>query len=199
LDVTNGDTNQLKSVLARLGEGTNNGEGTYLGVKSYYTQRINPGDNIENVKSFSIEHKFFGVLNNSINFYRGGDETGGNVRIAVHDGREICKFYWEGVEVNGIVRAREVKIETSNWNWPDFVFSSGYQLPSLKSGSNHIKEHKHLPGIPTEAEAKETRVNLGEMQAKLLQKIEELTLYAIQQQETIDVLKERIEKLENGK
>jgi len=54
-----------------------------------------------------------------------------------------------------------------------------------------------LPGLPTEAEVKENGVSLGEMQVKLLQKIEELTLYTIQQQEMIEKLNEKIEQLES--
>jgi len=98
------------------------------------------------------------------------------------------------LDVNGTIRAKEVRVETG---WADFVFADDYNLPTLKEVKLHINENKHLPGIPTESEVHANGVDLGEMQVKLLQKIEELTLYAIQQQETIDKLSSRIEELEN--
>jgi len=101
------------------------------------------------------------------------------------------------LEVNGTIRTKEVIVE--NTNWPDYVFSPDYQLPSLESVSKHIQENKHLPNIPSAAEVAEQGVSLSEISTKLLQKIEELTLYTIQQQEMIDVLKEKIEKLETKK
>jgi len=98
------------------------------------------------------------------------------------------------LDVNGAIRAKEVKVET---NWADFVFKDNYLLKPLQEVNDYIKANKRLPGIPSEQEVKETGVNLGDMQTKLLQKVEELTLYTIQQQEMIDKLNARIEKLEN--
>jgi hypothetical protein len=98
------------------------------------------------------------------------------------------------LDVNGIIRAKEVKIETG---WADFVFNENYNLRPLSEVNDFIRENRHLPEIPSATEIKENEgVNLGEMQVKLLQKIEELTLYAIQQQEMIDKLSARIEQLE---
>jgi len=100
------------------------------------------------------------------------------------------------LDVNGTIRAKEIVVETG---WADFVFSEKYKLPTLEEVKTHIEENKHLPGIPSETEMKEKGgTNLGEMQVLLLQKIEELTLYAIQQQETIDKLNEKIEDLGNN-
>lgn len=89
--------------------------------------------------------------------------------------------------VDGAVFAREVRV-TAN-NWADFVFDDAYELPSLASVEQHIKEKGHLPGIPSEQEVKENGVSLNEMQVKLLQKVEELTLYVIE-------LKKQNERLE---
>jgi hypothetical protein len=96
------------------------------------------------------------------------------------------------LDVNGTIRAKEINISTG---WADFVFANDYQLPALNEVKRHIDEHKHLPGIPTETEVKENGVNLGEMQTKLLQKVEELTLYLIQQDHTIQELKAEIRDL----
>ncbi|PYF74202.1 hypothetical protein [Pedobacter nutrimenti] len=84
----------------------------------------------------------------------------------------------EKLSVNGNIRAKEVKVETANW--PDYVFAKDYALPSLKETEKHIQEKGHLPGIPSAVEVKNNGVDLGEMNAKLLQKIEELTLYMIE-------------------
>jgi hypothetical protein len=85
-------------------------------------------------------------------------------------------------------------------DWPDFVFDSKYKLPTLKEVASHIAEKGHLPNVPSAAEVEESGINLGEMNAVLLQKIEELTLYTLQQQEEIDRLagenKNLTEKLE---
>jgi len=97
------------------------------------------------------------------------------------------------LDVNGTIRAKEVKIEATGWS--DFVFSEDYDLPSLKEVEQHISIYKHLPDIPSEKEVLENGVNMLEMQTKLLQKIEELTLYVIEQDKKI----ERLEKELKGK
>ncbi|MCC8145666.1 MAG: hypothetical protein LIO93_04335 [Bacteroidales bacterium] len=98
--------------------------------------------------------------------------------------------------VNGTVKAMKLEAKVSVWS--DFVFSDNYDLPSIGEVKSHIKEHKHLPGIPSEKEVLENGIDVADMQAKLLQKIEELTLYTIQQQEMIEKLNEKIEKLEDN-
>lgn len=97
--------------------------------------------------------------------------------------------------VNGKIRAKEIKVESSGWS--DFVFYDNYKLKTLEKVEQHINEKGHLPEIPSEAEVIENGINLGEMNAKLLQKIEELTLYLIQQNKEIKELKEKIAVLEN--
>jgi len=94
--------------------------------------------------------------------------------------------------VNGNIRAKEIKVETANW--PDYVFAKDYQLPSLKETEQHIKEKGHLPGIPSAEEVKTNGVNLGEMNAKLLKKIEELTLILIQLNNKVEQQSETLEK-----
>jgi hypothetical protein len=101
------------------------------------------------------------------------------------------------LRVNGTIIANEVQVKSNVW--ADYVFKDNYNLPSLNEVKLHIKENKHLPGIPSETEVKENGVNVGEMQIKLLQKIEELTLYVIQQNEEIQTLKSKLNKLENEK
>lgn len=82
------------------------------------------------------------------------------------------------LDVNGGVRAREVKVEAGVW--PDYVFSRFYSLPDLFDTERFINENKHLPGIPSASDVQKNGIDLGEMNAKLLEKIEELTLYLIE-------------------
>ncbi|WP_214228806.1 hypothetical protein [Pedobacter sp. B4-66] len=92
--------------------------------------------------------------------------------------------------VNGNIRAHEIKVETANW--PDYVFAKDYQLPSLQKTEQHIKEKGHLPDIPSAEEVKANGVDLGEMNAKLLKKVEELTLYLIDQKKEIQLQSEEL-------
>ncbi|MDR2926680.1 MAG: hypothetical protein LBV41_00520 [Cytophagaceae bacterium] len=103
--------------------------------------------------------------------------------------KPVALFNANGLTVRG-------SIYVSATAWSDFVFSKDYKLPALNEVKAHIEEHKTLPDIPSEAEVKEAGIDVGKMQAKLLQKIEELTLYTIQQQELIENLVQKIEKLE---
>ncbi|MCX2680624.1 hypothetical protein OOZ15_11785 [Galbibacter sp. EGI 63066] len=95
--------------------------------------------------------------------------------------------------VEGSIGAREVKIQASGWS--DFVFENDYSLPTLEEVELHIQEKGHLKDIPSAKEVKENGVYLGEMDAKLLQKIEELMLYTIQQQKIIEYQEEAIKEL----
>ena len=94
--------------------------------------------------------------------------------------------------VEGTIGAREIKVEAGTWS--DFVFHKDYPLPTLAAVEIHIKENGHLKDIPSEAEVKANGINLGEMDAKLLQKIEELTLYTIEQQKLLSTQAEQLNK-----
>jgi hypothetical protein len=106
------------------------------------------------------------------------------------------------LDVKGKIIAEEVEIKLSSG--ADFVFQPGYNLMPLREVESFVKENQHLPEIPSEKEMIENGVNINEMQIKLLQKIEELTLYVIEQekqnkkvQEQIDMQNERISQLQN--
>lgn len=94
--------------------------------------------------------------------------------------------------VAGKIRVEEIKVQTG---WADFVFKDDYDLRSLEEVEDHISENGHLPEIPSEAEVLENGIHLGEMNAKLLQKIEELTLYLIEQNKEIKDLKKEVSAL----
>ncbi|RZJ76953.1 MAG: hypothetical protein EOO45_00280 [Flavobacterium sp.] len=89
----------------------------------------------------------------------------------------------EKLSVKGKIRAQEVKVDMNGW--ADFVFTDHYKLLSLDSLANYIQMNKHLPGIPSTAEVLQNGIALGEMNKNLLQKVEELSLYAIEQNKII--------------
>lgn len=99
------------------------------------------------------------------------------------------------LDVRGKIIADEVEIKVNKS--ADFVFSSNYNLKSLLEVENFIKENKHLPEIPSEKQMQENGLNINEMQIKLLQKIEELTLYVIEQDKAIKSLKEENKEIKN--
>ncbi|WP_192350277.1 hypothetical protein [Algoriphagus sp. Y33] len=88
------------------------------------------------------------------------------------------------LEVNGTIKTKEVNVTATGW--PDYVFRPGYQRMPLSELEAFIKKNGHLPDVPTEAEVMENGVNLAEMNVKLLEKVEELTLYVIELEKKID-------------
>jgi len=117
-------------------------------------------------------------------------KAGGNVGIGTTN-----PGTWK-LAVNGPIRAKEVKVETG---WSDFVFEKDYDLPTLEEVENHIKEKGHLKDIPSAEEVAENGILLGQMDSKLLQKIEELTLYTIEQErkiQSLEEMKNQIKELE---
>ena len=96
------------------------------------------------------------------------------------------------LDVNGTIHSKEVKVDMNGWS--DFVFKKEYDLPTLEEVEKQINEKGHLENIPSEEEVLKNGINLGEMNAKLLQKIEELTLYMIQiKKENLEMKKENSE------
>ncbi len=87
------------------------------------------------------------------------------------------------LDVNGTIRAKEVIVETG---WADHVFAPDYQLASLSEVAAHISEKGHLPGIPSAAEIEDNGLSLAASQTLMMEKIEELTLHAIEQQKLIE-------------
>lgn len=96
------------------------------------------------------------------------------------------------LDVVGTIRAQELIVETTG---ADFVFEDDYQLRPLSEVEIYIQEHKHLPEIKSAQEMQENGVGVNELQTQLLQKIEELTLYLIQQEKRIKALEIELKKI----
>jgi hypothetical protein len=96
------------------------------------------------------------------------------------------------LDVTGTIRATEIKVEAQT---ADFVFEEEYQLRPLKEVEQFVMENKHLPEIPSAKEMKKEGVNVAEMNKLLLQKVEELTLYTIEQEKKLKKRDDEVEKL----
>ncbi|MCB0804556.1 MAG: hypothetical protein KDC05_02095 [Bacteroidales bacterium] len=98
------------------------------------------------------------------------------------------------LSVNGKIACEEVLVQ-DNGSWPDYVFDPSYDLMSLEELEQHITEKNHLPGIPPATEVEETGFSISDMQKRVLEKVEELTLYTIEQGKMIKQLQSEVEVL----
>ncbi|SDW58156.1 hypothetical protein SAMN05444410_10411 [Hydrobacter penzbergensis] len=130
--------------------------------------------------------------NNSL-FYAGGVErvritSGGNVGIGTTTPPEK-------LSVNGNIKTQ--KLIVTQLGWSDYVFDKGYKLRSLQNLETFIKENKHLPEVPTAKEVGSKGINVGDNQALLLKKMEEMTLYMIAMNRDIKLLKKENKELKS--
>jgi hypothetical protein len=128
-------------------------------------------------------------------------EITGNVGIGTKDPQAHLHVDGDAIitgeiKSNGKISATEIEV-TETVPIPDFVFEDDYDLMSLDELEKSIEKNKHLPDIPSAEEIAANGMNVGEMQAKLLQKVEELTLYVIELKKENEQLKRRIDSLEN--
>ena len=98
--------------------------------------------------------------------------------------------------VNGGILCSKLYIDEYQ-NWPDYVFGSDYDLMPLADLERFIRTHHHLPNVPSAEEALNDGINVGEMQRVLLEKIEELSLYIIEQNKNIEKLNEEVKFLKS--
>jgi len=98
--------------------------------------------------------------------------------------------------VAGGIITEKVRVATNGTTfWADFVFDKSYKLRSLNEVAKYIKLNKHLPDVPSTAEVTQQGIDLANTQAILLQKIEELTLYVIEQNKKIERLNKKVRQL----
>jgi len=172
-------TTESSSTLLTIGEAGNGNSGvsfrgtvnnTYRGSLSFTasggTLDCSEGD--FHIRTNGIGLKFF----EDGNFAMGGSTKATGHRLSVH----------------GKIIATEVTALAVN-NWPDYVFADNYKLKPLTEVKKFITENKHLPNIPAAREIEKNGIPLGEMSKRLMEKVEELTLYIIQLQEQVDALK----------
>jgi len=116
-------------------------------------------------------------------------DNSGSVGIGVTD----TKGYKFAVNGSGIF----TKVVVKPYPWPDYVFHANYRLRPLSEVEQYIKQHHHLPEVPVAEDVEKNGVDVGENQATLLKKIEELTLYMIEQQKQLKEMNQQIKTLHN--
>jgi hypothetical protein len=97
------------------------------------------------------------------------------------------------LSVNGWIRAKKIVVESG---WADYVFEEGYPLMSMDSLAQYLDVHHHLPGVPSAEEVTASGLNLGDMQVKMMEKIEELTLYMLELKNENTALKARLDAMQ---
>ena len=102
----------------------------------------------------------------------------------------------ERLNVKGTIKSEELVVATG---WADYVFDDKYKLKSLEEVNDFILQHKHLPGVPTAVEIQAKGLRVAESSTKMMEKIEELTLYIIEQNDRLKKLEKEIVILKTNK
>ena len=130
------------------------------------------------------------------------DNTQTNVLVSDANGyvyyRNASSFAWGGTSGSGRDVAFE-KVRLKQADWPDYVFATGYPLPSLTELRAYVKKNDHLPGIPSATEVVKDGLDVGKTEAALLKKIEELTLYLMKEDQQVQELTREVKKLKKSK
>ena len=191
-------TIQANSSTGGIGILAGNGWGTGSYISIFAENATNPGgiDFVSNYSGASGGNGFSFYnktatgepcamrINNNNKVVIGWDLMNGSISNPTPDG------YLLYVET-GILTEKLKVANRSDVNWSDFVFNKDYKLTPLNDVETYVKTNKHLPEIPSASEVAKDGIDVASMDAKLLQKIEELTLYVIQQQKEIDELKQQ--------
>ena len=156
--------------------------GSRYGVYGY---SYNPGG----TTSIGVYGSGGGATNNWGSYFIGSNYMSGDLRIAT---TTAATGY--ALSINGKVACEEVLVQDMA-SWPDYVFKSDYNLMNLETLEQSIQENGHLPGLPSAAEIETNGLHLGNMQKQVVEKVEELTLYTIQQGKMLQELKKEIDAL----
>jgi hypothetical protein len=143
--------------------GTNQNAGGYTNIQMGISAQSNGYGYLQTIKASGVSYGDL-IIN----------QSGGAVGI----GTSLLATGYK-LNVNGKIISEEVRVLLKA-NWPDYVFAKNYNLLSLNNLESFISKNKHLPNVPSADEVKKDGITLGEMNGKLLEKIEELTLYIIE-------------------
>ena len=157
--------------------------GTSYGVYGYAYTSSNVGTRV-GVYGYAA-----GAATNWASYFVGSNYMSGDLRIAT-----TVAATGYALSVNGKIACEEVLVQ-DNISWPDYVFNEDYNLMSLEELESSIKENNHLPGLPPASEVEENGFNVADMQRRVLEKVEELTLYTIEQGKLIQDLQNEVKTL----
>lgn len=176
------------------GSSVNNGATTHNGTTvmnfSGEALKINGNNPFMQFYQNNVAHGFIQQSGN--NLFMG--VNGGNLRLdapQVAIGGLLASASGYKLSVTGKVICEEVKVKLSG-NWPDYVFSPEYKRPTLNELESFIKTNRHLPNIPTATEVEQNGMEVGDMQKKMMEKIEELTLYILQLEGKVSELEKKV-------
>ena len=163
-----------------------------IGRYNYNLGAFNPTTWISTDPLFVVGNGSRDQLSNALTVYKDGKTLIGNPGLANFKGTpDGYKLYVQ----EGILTDRvKVAVNTSN-NWADYVFDENYKLKSINELEAFVKTHKHLPNVPSADEVVKDGIDMATMDAKLLEKIEELSLYIIEQNKRIEALESKTKEL----
>lgn len=190
---TNGINRMHVSNNGNVGIGTTEASSTFLTIGENGNGRSGASF-LGTINNTEWGNLFFTASGGTLNCYEGD--------LTIRAGGVGLKFFEDGdfamggttkatnhrLSVHGKIIATELTA-LSIFNWPDYVFADDYKLKSLVEVKKFIAENKHLPNIPAATEIEKNGIQLGDMSKRLMEKVEELTLYIIQLQEQVDELK----------
>ena len=149
-----------------------------------YSTVQNAGTAIFSRSGQGIPNSATSIMGGQINIY---DKTDTSLKTVITP---------TSLAVNGTIRAKEVIVTMTPF--PDYVFKADYRLKSLDDVAGYIDANGHLPNMPSDAEVTKKGVGLAELNAKIVEKVEELTLYMIDLKKENENLKAKVMKLETA-
>ena len=178
--------------------------GTPPGTYSHNTVELKPGgtDNqseilyskleLYNTTGIGQHEKTIDLHSRSWCWFNTGGNFGINTSAPQYQLDVRGTIFGTGLIVDGIIKTKEIIVTPTPT--ADFVFDKCYNLRPLQEVESFVQENKHLPEIPSATEMEQNGVNLNEFTIQLLQKVEELTLYTIEQEKRIKQLEEQLNK-----
>ncbi|HWK02991.1 MAG TPA: hypothetical protein VNS58_05145 [Puia sp.] len=179
-------TNQRGNIL--VGTTSDNGSKLQVNGSSYFTGTVRfAGLTSDNTQTRVLVSDANGNL-----YYRDASTLASNgiLNADLANGNVVL----HSLAINGTISAQRMKL--SQAGWPDYVFARNYDLPKLNEIEEYIQRNGHLPGIPSAADVEKKGVDVGDHQAALLKKIEELTLYVINQEKKLKTQEQQISELQ---
>ena len=158
--------------------------------RDFEAVKISGNDPAINFFEGATQRGYMWMIDNDMNI--GTSQSGARINLSTSQvtiGTSIAVPGTYKLGVGGRIICEELKVKLQSAGWPDYVFANNYKLKPLEEVENFIKINKHLPNIPSAQVIDKEGLEVGEMQRRMMEKIEELTLYVIDLKKEIDILK----------